>query len=164
MRRRPGRTELRRYSTSTGSTRNVLNKLDDLRNRSQQHPNEKIDRDIYKNFILNKDMYLAAYEKLKSKPGNMTPGINPTTLDGISMYRIDKLIDKLRDESFKFTMGRRVKILKKGTRPLTVGSPMDKLVQEVMRMVLEAIYEPLFSDESHGFRPNRSTHTALRQV
>lgn len=111
-------------------------------------------------------MYLAAYQKLRSNPGNMTPGINPTTIDGMSTEVIEGIINELRKGSFKFSPGRRVEIPKSNgkTRPLTVGSPRDKLVQEVMRMVLEAIYEPMFMDYSHGFRPNRSCHSALRQI
>lgn len=108
-------------------------------------------------------MYLAAYQKLRSNPGMMTPGINPTTLDGISEDTLLNIIHRLSTGEFQFTPGRRITIPKAngGKRPLTIGSPIDKLVQEVMRMVLEAIYEPSFKDTSHGFRPNRSCHTAL---
>lgn len=104
-------------------------------------------------------MYLAAYQKLRSNPGNNTPGINPRTLDGV----IEEIIKKLRKGDFNFTPWR----IPKGngkTGPLTVGSPRDKLVQEVMRMILEVIYEPMFMDYSHGFRPNRSCHSALKQI
>jgi retron-type reverse transcriptase len=134
--------------------------------RSKSHPNEIIDRDLYKTFILNKDLLRTAYEKLKSRPGMMTPGINPTTLDGMSEERLDNIINKLRNKSFKFTPGKRIIIPKSNgkRRPLTLGSPEDKLVQEVMRMVLEAIYEPLFLDVSHGYRPKRSCHSALRAI
>lgn len=141
-------------------------RLNDLHNRSKFFPNSPIDRDLYKSFILNRDMFLAAYNKLKSNPGMMTPGISPMTLDGMSLETIDNLINKLKSESFSFSPGRRILIYKAsgGKRPLTIGSPIDKLVQEVIRMVLEAIYEPLFKDTSHGFRPNRSCHSALRQI
>lgn len=168
----------KQYSTSTGprsrrpmgdgngSTRNVLKKLDDLSQRSLEFPNKKIDRELYKNYVLNPNMYLAAYDKIKSKPGSMTPGITPATLDGISMDEIEKIINLLKTEEFKFTPGRRIYIPKSSgkLRPLTIGNPRDKLVQEVIRMVLEAIYEPLFLPCSHGFRRNRSCHTALREV
>lgn len=73
----------------------------------------------------------------------------------------------MKDESFQFSPGRRIQIPKPGktsTRPLTIAPPRDKIVQEVMRMILEVIFEPLFSNNSHGFRPNRSCHTALRDV
>ena len=120
-------------------------------------------RDIYK-LMYNKTLYEVAYQNLKSKPGNMTPGITPTTLDGFSSEAIDDIISKMRDDSFQFTPGRRVMIPKAsgGERPLTVAR--DKIVQEVMRMILEVIYEPGFSNNSHGFRPFRSCHTALKQV
>lgn len=154
------------FSTSPGLALNVLNKLDNLKERSMKHPNDIIDRNLYDSFILNKDLFRIAYNKLKSKPGLMTPGISPITLDGISEERLDEIINDLRTNMFKFTPGRRIEITKANgkTRPLTIGDPNDKLVQEVMRIVLEAIYEPLFLDVSHGFRPNRSCHTALRQV
>lgn len=111
-------------------------------------------------------MYLAAYQKLKTKPGSMTPGITPTTLDGLSMDEILNIIHRLMDESFQFTPGRRIYISEPSgkVRPLTIGNPRDKLVQEVIRLVLEAIYEPLFLPCSHGFRPKYSCHTALREI
>lgn len=111
-------------------------------------------------------MYLAAYNKLRSRPGMMTPGIDPTTLDGLSPEVIKDIIRKLSTGEFQFTPGRRVLIPKANgkTRPLTVGNPRDKLVQEVIRMVLEAIYEPVFKDVSHGFRPKTGCHTALRSI
>lgn len=108
-----------------------------------------------------------AYNNLKSNPGNMTPGIVPTTLDGFSSEVIQSIITSLRDETFQFKPGRRVLIPKasgEGKRPLTVAPPRDKIVQEVMRMILETIYEPSFSPNSHGFRANRSCHTALKQI
>lgn len=96
----------------------------------------------------------------------MTKGIDNLTLDGMSLMVIIKIIDQLKDESFQFNPGRRIQIPKAswGKRPLTFGSTRDKLVQEVMRMVLEAIYEPTFSVNFHGFRPNRSCNSDLRQV
>lgn len=116
--------------------------------------------------MLDKSMYEVAYHKLRSKPGNMTPGIDSTTLDGISSKWFDEIILKLQNKTFEFKPGRRVHIPKPngGTRPLTVTSPRDKIVQEVMRMILEAIFEPIFLSTSHGFRPNKGCHTALRQI
>lgn len=121
--------------------------------------------DIYK-IMLDKKMYEIAYHKLRSNPGNMTPGITPTTLDGMSSEVIDEIIQVLKTQEFKFSPGRRVYIPKSNgdRRPLTIAPPRDKLVQEVMRMILEAIYEPNFSDSSHGFRRNHSCHTALRDI
>jgi retron-type reverse transcriptase len=144
----------------------VLKRLESLRKRSQNNPDKIIDRNLYKDFILDPRMYLAAYQKLKSKPGSMTPGITPTTLDGMSMDEIMNIVLRLRDESFQFTPGRRIYIPKPlgDKRPLTIGNPRDKLVQEVIRLVLEAIYEPLFLPCSHGFRPKFSCHSALREI
>ncbi|KAI9725890.1 MAG: hypothetical protein M1834_009467 [Cirrosporium novae-zelandiae] len=121
--------------------------------------------DIY-TLMYNMEMYEIAYQKLKSNPGNMTPGIDQITLDGISKEVFQGIIDSMKDETFRFKPGRRVNIPKANgkTRPLTVAPPRDKIVQEVMRMILEAIFEPTFSENSHGFRPNRSCHTALKQV
>jgi len=111
-------------------------------------------------------MYQIAYSKLKSNPGNMTPGIKPQTLDGISIQWVEETIKAISAKTFNFQPGRRVMIPKSNgkLRPLTVAPPIDKIVPEVIRMVLEVIYEPVFSPNSHGFRPNRSCHTALRQV
>ncbi len=116
--------------------------------------------------MLDPGLYLVAYQKLRSKPGSMTPGITPTTLDGMSLDEIYKIIESLRSEKFQFTPGRRIHIQKSSgkSRPLTIGNPRDKLVQEGIRLVLEAIYEPIFLPCSHGFRPKRSPHTALRTV
>lgn len=156
---------VRNYSTGSASTSEVdiVKKIEDLYLRSKSNPNLPIDRKLYK-LICNKDLLKLAYEKLKSKPGQMTPGTNPETLD--ANEALDAIINKLESESFSFQPGRRVQIPKisGGTRPLTVTSPRDKLVQEAMRLILEAIFEPLFSDSSHGFRPLRSCHTALKEV
>lgn len=116
--------------------------------------------------MYNERLYEIAYDNLKSKPGNMTQGIIPTTLDGFSSEVIHGIIEELKEESFKFKPGRRVMIPKAsgGERPLTVAPPRDKIVQEVMRMILEVIFESDFSQNSHGFRPNKSCHTALRQL
>lgn len=124
-----------------------------------------IDRNIY-NMISNIDTLIYAYDNIKSKPGNMTPGVSPETLDGISKETFAELSEKLKDESFQFSPSRRTLIPKAsgGTRPLTIAPPRDKIVQEAIRLVLEAIYEPIFLDSSHGFRPKRGCHTALKKV
>lgn len=121
--------------------------------------------DIY-DLMYNEKLYEVAYKKLKSKPGNMTPGADQTTLDGVSQSTFRDIIKSLKDGSFQFSPGRKVNIPKShgGTRTLTIASPRDKIVQEVMRMILEVIFEPTFSDNSHGFRINRSCHTALKQI
>lgn len=142
-----------------------VNKLLKLANYCKENPNNKVSDPIYK-LMYSTRLFEMAYQKLKSNPGNMTKGINPTTLDGISIEAIEKIISKLRDGTFKFTPGRRVQIPKPNgkMRPLTIAPPRDKLVQEVMRMILEAIFEPTFADASHGFRPGRGCHTALLSI
>ena len=123
------------------------------------------DHELYSK-MLSEEMFLAAYHKIKSKPGNMTPGSDNETLDGISMKRIKEYIRSLRDQSFQFRPVRRTLIPKANgkMRPLGIPCPMDKLVQEVIRVLLEQIDEPIFSDNSHGFRPGRGCHSALKQV
>ena len=108
-----------------------------------------------------------AYESIKSKPGNMTPSINNQTLDDVSLKWLTKLSCDLRAGKFQFTPARRVHIPKPGkdeTRPLGVVSPRDKVVQKAILQVLEPIYENIFLDCSHGFRPNKGCHTALRSL
>ena len=148
-----------------GSKPNVGSRLNKLAERSIAAPNQVIDRELY-SLATSVDMLIYAYDNIKSKPGNMTPGTTPETLDGISREKLEDLSKLLRSEKFTFSPSRRVEIPKAsgGTRPLSIASPMDKIVQEAMRLVLEAIYEPLFADSSHGFRPNRSCHTALKKV
>jgi hypothetical protein len=143
----------------------ILKKLADLNTRSHKYPKGVIDRNLY-SMMLDESIYMLAYDKLKSKPGNMTAGINPTTLDGLSKKWIVETVESLKTEQFKFTPGRRIQIPKAngGQRPLTIASPRDKIVQECIRMILEAIFEPTFSDNSHGFRAGRSCHSALKHV
>ncbi|RKF58196.1 putative 91 kDa protein in cob intron [Golovinomyces cichoracearum] len=128
-----------------------------------RHKDEFKASDIY-TLMFNMKLYEIAYRKLKSNPGNMQ-GIDEVTLDGISKEVFQEIIKAMKDESFQFKR-RRTHIPKSNgkTRPLTIAPARDKIVQEVMRMILEAIFEPTFSDNSHGFRPNRSCQTALRQV
>ena len=121
--------------------------------------------DIYRQ-LYNRELYLRAYGRLYSNQGAMTKGTTADTVDGMSLAKIDRLIDALRYERFRWTPVRRVNIPKPNgkTRPLGIPTWTDKLLQEVIRMILEAYYEPQFSDRSHGFRPNRGCHTALSEV
>ncbi|MBR0600664.1 reverse transcriptase domain-containing protein, partial [Sinanaerobacter chloroacetimidivorans] len=98
--------------------------------------------------------------------GNMTEGVDNRTIDGFKYEMIDTLIEKLKTEQYYPKPVRRTYIPKKNgkTRPLGIPSFEDKLLQEVIRQLLESIYEPIFSDNSHGFRPDRSCHTALCQI
>lgn len=117
--------------------------------------------------ISNLKNLTAAYELIKSNPGNMTPGIEPTTLDGISqdyLLRVQKL---LKAGTYEFKPARRVQIPKpgkKGTRPLTVASPREKVVQKAIQLVMEPLFEKIFLEYSHGFRPNKGTRTAIQYV
>ena len=99
-------------------------------------------------------MFLIAYNRLKSKPRMMTPGISLRTLDGLSSKFINSLIAELRSEEFAFSPGRQIMITKAsgGQQPLTIGDFHEKLIQEVMCLVLEAIYEPLFKNISFGLK------------
>lgn len=116
--------------------------------------------------LFNEKMYHVAYERIATKPGNMTADSKGETVDGMSIENIEKLIASLKDESYQPRPSRRVYIPKKNgkMRPLGIPSFYDKLLQEVIRMILETIYEPRFSKHSHGFRPNRSCHTALAEI
>jgi group II intron reverse transcriptase/maturase len=116
--------------------------------------------------LFNPDLYLLAYGRLYSNHGAMTPGVDGETADGMSLAKIGRVIHALRHERFRFKPAKRVYIPKKNgkKRPLGLPSWADKLVGEVIRLLLEAYYEPRFSDRSHGFRPRRGCHTALTEV
>lgn len=120
---------------------------------------------LYRN-LYNPEFFLLAYERTQAKPGNMTAGNDGNTIDGMSMKRIDSLIQKLKDFSYQPKPARRTYIPKANgkMRPLGIPAFDDKLVQEVVRMILESIYEPTFQNSSHGFRPKRSCHTALQYI
>ncbi|WTA16821.1 reverse transcriptase/maturase family protein [Streptomyces sp. NBC_00853] len=118
--------------------------------------------------LFNPQLYLTAYGRLYSNKGAMTPGVNGETVDGMSLGKIEHVIDALRHERYRWSPARRVYIPKgRGStklRPLGLPPWSDKLVGEVIRLLLEAYYEPTFSNSSHGFRPRRGCHTALRDV
>jgi group II intron reverse transcriptase/maturase len=134
-----------------------------IRERGRQGlPLERVYR-----FLFNRDLYLRAYARLYPNKGAMTKGSTDETVDGMSLAKIDTLIDALRYERHRWTPVRRVHIPKprgKGRRPLGIPSWSDKLLQEVLRSILEAYYEPQFSARAHGFRPNRGCHTALSDI
>lgn len=121
---------------------------------------------LYRN-LYNRDFYWLAYKNIYANKGSMTAGTDGMTIDGMSNERIDGIIESLKDRSYRPKPARRTYIAKKNSnkkRPLGIQSGDDKLVQEVVKMILESIYEPCFSNKSHGFRPNRSCHTALSQI
>lgn len=107
-----------------------------------------------------------AYESIKRKPGNMTRGSDRETLDGITMEWFEETARELRAESLSPRPARRVMIPKANgkERPLGISSPRDKIVQQAMRIVMEIVLEPKFAETSHGFRPRRGCHTALKEI
>lgn len=138
----------------------VLNNLC-LHSKASDYKFERLYRNLF-----NEQMFYVAYQRIYAKPGNMTPGTDGQTIDQMSIERIEKLIESLKNESYCPNPARRIYIPKKNgkKRPLGIPSFEDKLVQEVTRMMLEAIYEGYFDSNSHGFRPHRSCHTALSKI
>jgi len=122
-------------------------------------------RDVYKH-LLDPEMYLKAYGKIYRNTGAMTPGTTVETADGMSLAKIQAIIEAVKLERYKWRPVRRVYIPKKDGKQRPLGMPTwsDKLLQEVIRQIMEAYYEPQFSDHSHGFRPERGCHTALKTV
>ena len=116
--------------------------------------------------LFNQDLYLKAYGKIYRNKGAMTHGVTEETPDGMSLERIDFIIEALRYERFQWLPMRRVYIPKRNGKKRPLGLPewSSKLVQEVIRLILETYYEPRFSEHSHGFRPGRGCHTALREI
>jgi group II intron reverse transcriptase/maturase len=116
--------------------------------------------------LFNPQLFLLAYGRIYANKGSMTPGVTPETVDGMSQVKIAAIIDVLRGERYRWRPVKRVFIPKKNgkLRPLGLPTWSDKLVAEVVRLLLEAYYDVQFSDRSHGFRPGRGCHTALREV
>ena len=136
--------------------------LNVLRERGRKGlPCEQLYRQLF-----NKDLYYLAYGNIYSNKGSMTPGASEETADGMSEEKIEQIIGLMRQEKYRFSPARRVYIPKKNgkLRPLGMPTWSDKLVGEVVRLLLEAFYEPQFSDTSHGFRKFRGCHTALREI
>lgn len=138
--------------------------LERIAKSSKEHKDGVFTR-LYR-YLLREDIYYAAYQKLYANRGATTKGIDDDTADGFSELYIKELIQDLQNGTYRANPVRREYIPKKNgkKRPLGIPSFRDKLLQEAVRMILEAIYEPVFHDHSHGFRPNRSCHTALRQI
>jgi len=133
-------------------------------NKNSHTNKEEIFTRLYR-YLLRPDIYFVAYQHLYANSGAATKGVNDDTADGFSEAKIATIIKSLTDETYQPLPVRRTHIEKKNNskkkRPLGIPTFTDKLVQEVLRMVLEAVYEPVFLDCSHGFRPKRSCHTAL---
>lgn len=142
------------------SPERVLNSL----NEHSKDSSYKFER-LYR-ILFNEELFYVAYQKIASNGGSTTKGSDGRSIDEMSLARIETLIASLKDESYQSHPSRRVHIPKKNgkTRPLGIPAFEDKLVQEVVRMILEAIYEGHFETTSHGFRPKRSCHTALLHI
>jgi group II intron reverse transcriptase/maturase len=140
-----------------------LKELMELNKNKAEHVHDKL---IH--IVSDVKVLTLAYEIIKSNPGNMTTGIDSTTLDGINLNWITTVSKELKAGKYKFKPARRVYIIpkpgKKGERPLTISSLRDKVVQQAIYLILNAIYEPFFLDSSHGSRPKRGTHTALKDI
>lgn len=135
-----------------------------LNQKSKQNKDYQFNR-LYRN-LFNEDFYLNAYRAIYANPGNLTAGTDGKTIDGFGRKLVEKLIEEIKAEQYYPQPAKRTYIPKKNgkMRPLGIPSFRDKLVQEIVREILEAIYEPIFLDTSHGFRPNKSCHTALSKV
>lgn len=140
--------------------------LDRIRKNSRDNKEEIFTR-LYR-YLLRPDLYYLAYKNLYANKGAGTKGVNDDTADGFSKEKVDRIIQSLADGTYAPNPVRREYIQKKQNstkkRPLGIPTFTDKLVQEVLRMILESVYEPIFSNNSHGFRPNRSCHTALKSL
>ena len=143
--------------------RNPTIVLDNLRQNAKTE-NYKYKR-LYRN-LYNQNFFLLAYNRIYSTPGNMTKGVDGATIDNFTLNRIEAIITKLKSKKYKPNPALRTYVEKKNgkLRPIGIQSIDDKLVQEIIREMLENIWEDLFLDCSHGFRPNRSCHTALEYV
>ena len=137
---------------------NAETALEIIRSRgSKGLPLEEVYRQLF-----NPDLYLRAYGRLYRNAGAMTRGVTAETVDGMSEAKIASIIDRIRHERYRWTPARREYIPKANGKMRPLGIPVwsDKLLQEVMRSILEAYYEPQFSENSHGFRPQHGCHTA----
>lgn len=141
-----------------------IERLSVIRHKSKNN-SEWIHEDIFR-ILRKEDIWIAAYEKIKSNKGSLTPGITKETLDGMSLERLKRLQEEVVSETYQFKAVKEIEIPKPDGRKRPLGLPTanDKIVQEVVRMILDAIYEPLFAEESFGFRQGKGTHDALHYV
>ncbi|KAG7691329.1 hypothetical protein KL950_005384 [Ogataea haglerorum] len=153
--------------TPIRKSESVDNKFSDfIKNRVSNNDGNQKYHKLYR-ILSDKHFINLCYSKVKSKQGNMTKGSTNETLDGFSFKTISRLSEQLEKGKFTFKPVRRVNIPKPGktgTRPLGVGSPIEKIIQVGMAEILNYIYEPIFLDCSHGFRPKRSVKTALAEI
>ena len=163
----PQEIEFKAQEVDLEKSHKTFERLERLRQLNSKK--EWVNDDLYR-LMYKEELYIIAYERIKSKPGNMTPGTDGQTIDGWSLEEIHKIIEEMRSEQFQFKPVRIEYIPKSNgkMRKLGISSARDKIVQEAIRLILEAIYDspygPYFLDTSHGFRPKRSCHTALREI
>lgn len=142
----------------------VIEILGKINQNSNKNKDEIFTR-LYR-YLLRPEIYFIAYNKLYSNNGAATKGVDDDTADGFSEEKVNNIVLSLANGSYQPKPVRRTYIAKANgkKRPLGIPTFTDKLVQEALRMILEAVYEPVFSDNSHGFRPQRSCHTALKKL
>jgi retron-type reverse transcriptase len=143
-------------------TATVMKRLEALSEISQQG---KRINGLFR-LLENPILWHEAYANIYANKGAITPGVDNKTLDGFSEERVTSIMAQLKNETYRFQPVRRTSVPKKNgkKRPLGISSGDDKLIQEVVRILLERIYEPIFESSSHGFRPGHSPHTALERI
>jgi group II intron reverse transcriptase/maturase len=160
----------RHFSSNSNISNNLcvsLKELMDINKKNTAHINDNLI-----SIVSQPEILILAYEIIKNKPGNLTAGSNAVTLDKITLGWFSKTSCKLKSGKFKFKPARRVYISKPQKkasktlefRPLTISSPRDKVVQQAIYLILNAIFEPSFLDFSYGSRPNRGNHSALEYI
>jgi group II intron reverse transcriptase/maturase len=155
----------RRFNSATNINDNSCVELEELMELNKNNPGHINDKLIH--IVSDTKVLILAYETIKSNTGNSTPGTDLTTLDKIDFNWFTKVSKELKAGKYRFKLVRRVYIPKpgkKGERPLTISSPRDKIVQQAIYLILNVIYEPSFLNLSHGSRPNKGTHTALKDI
>lgn len=166
--RRPHSSSYNRYTTKGASFVRGISRFEGASDRNKL--GFLIRRDLKITNILKQigslENLIAAYGAIKSKPGNITPGVSIETLDGVRKLKLQNLSSELLRGRFRFDPSRRVMIPKAagGERPLSIPSPMDKLVHQAISQQLNLVFDPLFLDRSHGFRPKRGCHTAFNYI
>jgi group II intron reverse transcriptase/maturase len=156
-----------RTTVSNLQVRTLSSKAGSNATRGSEGKNTLDSNEVNIKAISNIKNLVAAYELIKSNPGNMTKGADDVTLDGIDLNYFLKVQSKLKAGTYEFNPARRIQIPKPGkseTRPLTIASPREKIVQKAILLIMERLYENKFLDTSHGFRPARGTHTAIKQL
>nr|YP_009681218.1 hypothetical protein [Austropuccinia psidii]QDH07267.1 hypothetical protein [Austropuccinia psidii] len=158
-------TQVRHYFVAKGASKSKVEggTLAGISTLQQLHSGIQPSMDLIK-LVANKEVLLAAYTNLRSR--SITPGTDLEALDGVGMKYFDRLEREIGSGAFQFRPSRIIEIPKPsgGTRYLGISSPRDRIVQGAILLVLEAIFERHFSVHSHGFRPGKGCHTALREI